>query len=141
MIPSAKNDTDLYASLMKLKHNQPQLQIWIAVGGFTVAGAPFSTLARTKTSRGVFIDSVISFMDTYGFDGVDIDWEYPAAAEKGGSPEDTQNFVLLVSELKSRLQARKKKKGLSVTVPAGQCESQAMRFLLASHSGAQYTDC
>jgi chitinase len=45
-------------------------------------------------------------MTDYSFDGIDIDWEYPVT---GGSPEtvhrpeDADHFVLLVQELRSRL--------------------------------------
>ena len=40
-------------------------------------------------------------MSKYGFQGVDLDWEYPATPERGGRPADTANFVLLVKEMKA----------------------------------------
>lgn len=57
---------------------------WISVGGwsFTDPGATrtaFSDMASSSTNRQTFINGLIKFMDTYGFDGVDLDWEYPAA--------------------------------------------------------------
>lgn len=53
-------------------------------------------------------------MDTYGFDGVDLDWEYPAADDRGGVESDTANYVLLVQEMKSAFGS---KYGLSMTLP------------------------
>jgi chitinase len=57
-------------------------------------------VASTVPNRQTFINSLISYLQKYGLDGVDIDWEYPAAADRGGSPEDTDNFVRLVSDIR-----------------------------------------
>jgi len=40
-------------------------------------------------------------MAEWGFQGVELDWEYPAAPDQGGRPEDTQNFVSLVAEMRA----------------------------------------
>lgn len=38
----------------------------------------FSELAASAAAQKTFFSSLLSFMDKYGFDGVDIDWEYPS---------------------------------------------------------------
>ena len=53
-------------------------------------------------------------MNTYAFDGIDIDWEYPAAPDRGGVAADTQNFIVFLSEFKAALGSR----GLTVTIPS-----------------------
>ena len=35
--------------------------------------ATFSTLARSKDAQNKFFSSLVNFMTTYGFDGVDVD--------------------------------------------------------------------
>ena len=75
----------------------------------------FSDMAMNEANRGKFIASLINFMDNYGFDGADIDWEYPSAEDRGGRPEDTANFVDLCREMKAAFGRRY---GLSVTLPA-----------------------
>jgi GH18 family chitinase len=35
----------------------------------------FSDMVSTKANRAAFIKSLMTFMDTYGFQGADIDWE------------------------------------------------------------------
>jgi len=58
-------------------------------------------MCSTAANRAAFIKSVISFMDEYGFQGADLDWEYPAAPSRGGKRADTQNFVMLVKEMRA----------------------------------------
>jgi len=40
-------------------------------------------------------------MDKWGFQGADLDWEYPASDVRGGRPEDTANLVSLVKEMRA----------------------------------------
>jgi GH18 family chitinase len=55
----------------------------IAIGGWSMndpdqpTARTFSELAASQSHQDAFFESLLSFMDKYGFDGVDIDWEYP----------------------------------------------------------------
>lgn len=40
-------------------------------------------------------------MSTYKFDGIDLDWEYPVADDRGGRKEDFANFSKFLANLKS----------------------------------------
>ena len=53
-----------------------------------------------------------------GFDGLDIDWEYPGAPDRGGNTDDTKNYVLLMQTLRSTFDASGGKYGLTFTTPS-----------------------
>ncbi|CZR67060.1 uncharacterized protein PAC_16959 [Phialocephala subalpina] len=95
------------------------VQTWISVGGwsFTDPGptrTAFSTMSSSPGNRQKFISGLKQFMDTYGFDGVDLDWEYPQADDRGGSQGDTANYVQLVKGMSSSFGT---KYGITVTLP------------------------
>lgn len=73
----------------------------LAIGGWKEGSLKYSIMTSTKESRIAFVESALRFVVYYGFDGIDIDWEYPA--HRGGIPEDKENFVLLLQELQERL--------------------------------------
>ncbi|OMH84219.1 Killer toxin subunits alpha/beta [Zancudomyces culisetae] len=50
-----------------------------------------------------FISNLKVFLETYSLDGFDIDWEYPGIPERGGSPEDAQNFLDFVKQARSTM--------------------------------------
>ncbi|KAF2012825.1 glycoside hydrolase family 18 protein, partial [Aaosphaeria arxii CBS 175.79] len=101
--PMHPDDVDLYRRFTALQ--SPKLQTWIAVGGWDFSDVgptheTWSKMASTKENRAAFVDSALQFMKEYGFQGLDIDWEYPVAADRGGSEGDTANLVSLVIELR-----------------------------------------
>jgi chitinase len=114
-----------FNQLLQLKKRHPHLKTLISVGGWTLSG-PFSDVALTEQSRTRFAASCVAFIKKYGFDGVDIDWEYPVAGGAEGNkrrPEDKANFTLLLAELRKQLDAAGKTDGqtylLSIAAPAG----------------------
>ncbi|CZS97834.1 uncharacterized protein RCO7_00033 [Rhynchosporium graminicola] len=120
IIPMDKNAGTLLSRFTKLKEKKAGLQTWVSVGGWSFNDPgpyqkAFSTMASTAGNRKMFIDGLIKFMETYSFTGMDMDWEYPAAEDRGGMPEDTANFVLLCKDIK---QAFGTKFGYSITLPA-----------------------
>lgn len=95
-----------FHQLQLLKAAHPHLKTMISVGGWTWSSA-FSAVAATPTSRATFAASCVDFVVTYGFDGVDLDWEYPVSGGLvSGSPADSANFTLLLAELRAQLDAR-----------------------------------
>ncbi|KAH7015839.1 hypothetical protein EDB80DRAFT_568032 [Ilyonectria destructans] len=72
----------------------------------------------TELYRQVFISSLVSLMNTYNFDGVDIDWEYPEAPDRQGRGEDFANLPKFLRHIKSSLTQNGAKNGLSIAIPA-----------------------
>lgn len=77
------------------------MQTWITLGGFTFSSSDatrktWSMMPSRAESRKTFITSLSNFMKSYGFEGVELDWEYPSAGDHGGSANDAANLVALV---------------------------------------------
>lgn len=113
----------LYNSVAALKETQPELEVWIAIGGWSMNDpgdwrTTFSDLAGSESAQDEFFESLVTFMMNNNYDGVDIDWEYPAAEDRGGVDADFDNYVNFLSRLRARLNNLGTPKGLSITLPA-----------------------
>ncbi|GFF87212.1 chitotriosidase-1 [Aspergillus udagawae] len=122
--PMSAADTELYSRFTGLKDSNPGLQTWISIGGWSMndpdqpTATTFSDLAGSSSAQSAFFSSLISFLQTWGFDGVDIDWEYPVATERSGKPQDFQNYVSFLKNLRSALGGSGHNYGLTITVPS-----------------------
>jgi chitinase len=113
----------LYDRVTALKRRQPGLEVWIAVGGWAMNDpgphrTTFSDLAASESAQDAFFESLITFMQKHDFDGVDLDWEYPVAEDRGGRPEDYDNYVTLLRRLRERLNKTGRHYGVTLTLPA-----------------------
>ena len=91
------NDGDGYNDISKLqqiKAQNPNLKILISIGGANEFD--FSAAAATVQSRANFTQSAIQLMKTNGFDGIDIDWEFPQANEDN-------NYIQLLAQLRQQI--------------------------------------
>ncbi|XP_064539452.1 probable chitinase 2 [Drosophila montana] len=87
-----------YERLTGLKRSHPHLKVSLAIGGWNEGSKNYSTLVANAQQRGHFVKQVTSFVRKYNFDGLDLDWEYPT--QRGGTPQDRENFVALTKELR-----------------------------------------
>lgn len=98
-------DRQNFAAFSKLKKKHPRLQTLISVGGWDYSGY-FSDAAATAASRQAFAKSCAAFLREHGFDGIDLDWEYPVSGGLAGNhnrPADKQNFTLLLRAIREEL--------------------------------------
>ncbi|MFF2953469.1 glycosyl hydrolase family 18 protein [Kitasatospora sp. NPDC057965] len=98
--PGAKNAMDgalpykgNFNLLNTYKKQHPAVKTLISVGGWEgtrnfYAMATNADGSVNQAGIDTFADSVTAFLDRYGFNGVDIDYEYPTALPNTGSPLD-----------------------------------------------------
>lgn len=95
----------------------------LAIGGWNEGSARFSSLVASAERRQQFVKNSIKFLRQNHFDGLDLDWEYPAHRD-GGKPRDRDNYAQLVQELREEFDRESSKTGrsrllLTMAVPAG----------------------
>lgn len=118
--PYADIDKKGYENFVGLKQKNSNLKALIAIGGWNEGGTKYSNMAADPNKRKTFVKSVVDFLDKYKFDGLDVDWEYPAAGDRGGKPQDKQNLAALLKELSAAL----KPKGKLLTIAVACCGSK-----------------
>ncbi|HEY9262418.1 glycosyl hydrolase family 18 protein [Chitinophaga sp.] len=89
-------------SLVSTAHAN-NVKVLISVGGWNDGNdSGFEGLAANSTYRNNFVTNMINFVNQYGLDGVDIDWEYPDAGASAN------NYVTLMTQLSTEMHNRGK---------------------------------
>jgi GH18 family chitinase len=101
LTPKADGTFNRIINAWKLKQivesaHEHGVRVCISVGGWGW-DAQFEELAANPETRSVFVQNLKAFVDEFGLDGVDMDWEYP---DPGPS---SQNFLALIQELRAAL--------------------------------------
>ena len=72
------------------------VKVIISVGGGG-GGDAFRTIVPNASYRTAFVNNMLSFVNQYNLDGVDIDWEFPSDGT------EANNFALMMQELSAKM--------------------------------------
>lgn len=95
LIASPNCPTGGYAKFTGLKTYNKNLKTMLAIGGWNEGSTRFSPLVADEDRRKEFVKNVLKFLRVNHFDGLDLDWEYPAFRD-GGKSADRENYAQLV---------------------------------------------
>lgn len=84
------------------------LKVQLSVGGWTYSQAGHFNFVTDSSKRAAFVQSALKLIEDYGFDGIDLDFEYPSTPQLG------QGFADLLSSLRTALDLFAKTKGDTV---------------------------
>lgn len=93
--------------IVDLKKQKPELNVLLSIGGW--GSGRFSEMAANEEFRQAFARDCDRVVKEFGLDGIDIDWEYPTSsmADISSSPDDTENFTLLMRDIRSAIGDKK----------------------------------
>lgn len=88
-----------------LKQRHPHLHVSVSLGGWTLSKW-FSGCVSDVTKRAGLVRSTVEHVRRDGWDGVDVDWEYPIQGGMGHNqvdPSDWDNYLALLREIRTAL--------------------------------------
>uniref|UniRef100_A0A8W7P2Z7 GH18 domain-containing protein n=1 Tax=Anopheles coluzzii TaxID=1518534 RepID=A0A8W7P2Z7_ANOCL len=97
LIRKDDNEKNAMENFNDLRKRNPRLKTLVSFGGANCDKSVYAKVAADSILRKSFAVNVRGFCIQYGFNGADIDWEFPE------SSSDHSNFVLLLSALASEL--------------------------------------
>ncbi|XP_050229927.1 class V chitinase CHIT5b-like [Mercurialis annua] len=81
-----------------LRHKNPPVKTLVSIAGGGADPRLFARMASGEKSRTTFINSAIEVARKFGFDGLDLDWEFPQ------NPKEMQDLGLLFEEWRVAIQ-------------------------------------
>lgn len=101
-----QNETRL-RDIASLKQKNKRLKVLLSIGGWE--SGRFSEMAADSLLRRAFSADCGRIAESFGLDGIDIDWEYPTSGSAGisSSPADTDNYTLLMRDLRQAIEQDK----------------------------------
>ena len=82
-----------------LRGTNPNVKLLVALGGWNDSRtSKYSTLLADPAKRAAFVQHAVQFLNQYGFDGLDLDYEYPGY---DGVATDKAGFTAWVQELRA----------------------------------------
>lgn len=103
----------LIGQLSQIKNLNPNIRISLSVGGSDTTDV-FKRISKSPKSMQRFVDSLLTYMQQYGFDGIDLDWEYP---DKSSTKRLTK-LIQLIREQMDLLSSEGGKYVLTVPIPS-----------------------
>ena len=97
------NNEERLKQIVALKTQHPELKVLLSIGGW--GSGRFSEMAADEGNRLSFAKDCQRVVKEFGLDGIDIDWEYPtsSAANISSSPDDTDNYTLLMRDIRQAI--------------------------------------
>ncbi|HQI48329.1 MAG TPA: glycosyl hydrolase family 18 protein [bacterium] len=96
-------------------------RVVLSIGGWDNS-SNFPQVAADPLKRANFAHWCVKHIRQYGFDGIDVDWEFPGYVRHKGTSQDRENFTLLLQTVRDSLQTLGKRTGehylLSISLPA-----------------------
>lgn len=89
--------------IVDLRKQKPELKVLLSIGGW--GSGRFSEMAANDECRRAFAADCDRVVKEFALDGIDIDWEYPTSsmANISSSPDDTENFTLLMQDIRAAI--------------------------------------
>ncbi|KAK2163323.1 hypothetical protein NP493_1463g00000 [Ridgeia piscesae] len=112
-----QNNNAGYKLVNDMKTTNPGLKTLLAIGGWNAGTATMRSMLATSATRQTFIQSTITYLRRWNFDGMDLDFEYPGSSDK-------LKYTLMAKEMHAAFVAESSSLGkprllLTAAVPAG----------------------